>query len=159
MYEAKTTLLVQQRRAGNEAGVSDFNLSQQLAKTFGRQVESTPFLERVSSKSDVSLSLGKLQKMVSSSTDRQPPTVDVKVQHTDPRFAYETANMLGAEFIEYVLELRLTEIAKLQAAAASLCKIYVGCRANAVKINKMLPDRSQKLTKSGKIKLKCIKNS
>lgn len=119
VYEAKTTLLVQQRRAGNEAGVSDFNLSQQLAKTFGRQVESTPFLERVSSKSDVSLSLGKLQKMVSSSTDRQPPTVDVKVQHTDPRFAYETANMLGAEFIEYVLELRLTEIAKLQAAAAS----------------------------------------
>ena len=119
VYEAKTTLLVQQRRAGNEAGVSDFNLSQQLATTFGRQVESTPFLERVSLKPDVPLGLGKLQSMVSSSTGRQPPTVDVKVQHTDPKFAYETANMLGAEFIEYVLELRLTEIAKLQAAAAS----------------------------------------
>ena len=50
VYEANSTLLVQQRRGGFSPGVSDFSLSGQLAITYGTLIGSTPFLREVLNK-------------------------------------------------------------------------------------------------------------
>ena len=42
VYEARASLLVQQRRVGLEPGVSDFSVSQELAATYSRQVSPNP---------------------------------------------------------------------------------------------------------------------
>jgi len=119
IYEASATLLVQQRRSGFSPGISDFNLSEQLAVTYGTLVASSPFLKQVIENTDVPLSLGTLKGMVRTETGDRPPTVTISVQHTDPELTYTTANVVAEEFIGYVVKQRLVEIANLQAAAAA----------------------------------------
>ena len=43
----------------------------------------------------------------------------ISVRSTDPKLAQDTANIVAVEFIDYVIEERLVEIANLQAAAAA----------------------------------------
>ena len=47
MYEARATLLVQQRNSSFSAGVSDFGVSRQLATTYKRLIKASPFLSKV----------------------------------------------------------------------------------------------------------------
>ena len=118
VYEARASLLVQQRRMGLEPRVN-FSVSQELADTYSRQVRSTPFLERLAQDPDVTLSAGRLRGMVSASTGSRPPTVEIKVKDSDPVLAYTTADKVAEEFIDYVVELRLAEIGRLQTAAVA----------------------------------------
>ena len=57
--------------------------------------------------------------MVSASTGSRPPTVEIKVKDSDPVLAYTTADKVAEEFIDYVVELRLAEIGRLQTAAVA----------------------------------------
>ena len=125
VYEASSTLLVQQRRGGFTPSVSDFSLSGQLALTYGTQVGSTPFFDQITEKGvlpkqqGVDLNTLQLKGMVTASTTDKPPTVTIDVRHGDPQIAATTANVLANEFIEYVIQQRLVEISNLQTAAAS----------------------------------------
>ena len=119
LYEAETTLLVQQRRAGGQPGVSDVGVSQQLAATYRLQVGSAPFLGRVVQDPGVDLSVGQLRGMLSAVTGSSPPTLLLKVKHSDPNLATSIADRVSEMFISYVIELRLGEIARLQTAAAA----------------------------------------
>jgi len=119
VYEAEAVLLVQQRRAGFQAGVSDVGVSQQLAATYRIQVTSAPFLERVAEDPDVGLSVGQLRQMLAARTTSQPPTLVINVKDGDPNVASATADKVAQTFINYVIELRLAEIARLQVAAAA----------------------------------------
>ena len=66
MYEAKGVVLVQYRGSGLSAlGVSDFNRSEQLAATYKRLITAQPFLERVSDRDDVDLSINQLSSSLS----------------------------------------------------------------------------------------------
>ena len=124
IYEASSTLLVQQRRGGFSPSVSDFSLSGQLALTYGTQVRSTPFFDHVTEnkaldKEGVSLNTRQLKAMVSAATSDKPPTVTINVRHGDPQLTATVSNTLASEFIEYVIQQRLVEISNLQTAAAS----------------------------------------
>ncbi len=124
IYEAESVLLVQQRRGGFSPGVSDFSVSGQLAVTYGTLVGSTPFLKDLLDKkaletNDIHLSLDKLKGMINADTGERPPTVTISVRSNDRGIAQGAANIVALEFIDYVVEQRLVEIANFQSAAAA----------------------------------------
>ena len=119
VYEAKVTLLVQQRGGGFSPGVSDFRLSGQLASTYGRLVRTTPFLSKVSNDTELPVSAGALQGMIAATTGSNPPTLDIRARSSNPELAATVASVVAREFIDFVVEQRLAEIARLQAAAAT----------------------------------------
>jgi non-specific protein-tyrosine kinase len=119
VYEAEAVLLVQERRAGLAPGVSDVGVSRQLAATYRVRVTSAPFLERVVQDPDVDLSVGQLRAMLAAFTGSDPVTLVINVKHGDPNLASATADKVADTLTNYVIELRLAEIARLQAAAAA----------------------------------------
>ncbi len=119
VYEAKATLLVQQRRGGLTPGASDFALSEQLASTYSRLVRTSPFLTRVLEKNDLPQDVASLKKMIAATPDSNPPVVEIAVRHTNPVMAATIADVVAHEFIDYVIEQRLAEIARLQSAATA----------------------------------------
>ncbi len=115
IYQTHATLLVEQRRAGyTSAGISDYGISSQLAKTYARLITAGPFLQKVSEKENLER-LGQ----ISTRTQENPPLLEIHVRDTNPNLVAEVANALALNFIDHVIEQRLTEIAKLQAAATA----------------------------------------
>ena len=55
---------------------------------------------------------------VSASTGTNPPVIIVRVRHGSPVVAASTAQTIAEEFITYAMEKRLSEIARIQSAAA-----------------------------------------
>lgn len=121
IYEARATLLVQQHIGGLARSPSDFILSEHLANTYSRQVRASPFLEKVVQKhiNEITFGVGELKSMINATTGRNPPMVELRVWHNNPVIAADTADLLAREFIDYIVELRLAEIARLQSAAAA----------------------------------------
>ena len=119
VYEASATLLVQQRRANLSPGISDYRLSEQLASTFSRQVTASPFLERVLENHDLSLSVLILRNMISVRIDNDPPLLEIKARDSNAESAAIIADFLAGDFVDYVIEQRLAEIGRLQAAATA----------------------------------------
>jgi len=117
MYEATSTLLVEQRRSGGVAGVSDFTLSEDLARMYMKQILSTPFISRVAEEPDVKYTVDELKLMLTATAHINPPTLDIIVRNINKNEASEIANKVAATFINYTVELRLAEIAKIQTAA------------------------------------------
>ena len=116
IYEANATLLVQHRNPGGAPGVSDVNVSRQLAATYVRLLKASPFLSKVrENNTDVLLSLGGL----SATIGIDPPTLNISVRDKDAEVAAATTDIVAREFIDYVIEQRLGEIARVQAAAAA----------------------------------------
>ena len=119
IYQAHASILVQYRGGGTSLGVSDFTRSRELASTYARQVSARPFLERVEQSGQVPFNADRLRTMISSNTEATPPAVEVIVKHSDPGLAAATAQVLAEQFINYAVEQRLAEIARLQTAAAA----------------------------------------
>ena len=119
VYEAKATILVQYRGGGFIPGFSDFRRSEELAATYRRLVTAKPFLDGVQ-RSPSGLPEGlPLASMVSASTVSNPPVLEVKVRHGDPDVAAAAAQVVAREFIDYAIQQRLAEFARLRVAAAS----------------------------------------
>ena len=118
VYEAKATVLIQSRSGSFSLGASDFNQGDRLATTYQRQVTTKPFLVRLEQEG-IGFELTQLRDMISASTESNPPVVELKVRHRDPDVAAITAEFVAEKFIDYTIEQRLTEIARVQAAATS----------------------------------------
>lgn len=114
LYEVHATLLVEQRSSGLSAGVSDYQISSHLAKTYGKLIMADPFLDLVKEKNGFSR-LGR----ISTKVQEKPPMLEIYVRDSDPNLASEVANALALNFVDYVIERRLTEIARVQAAASA----------------------------------------
>jgi len=114
VYEASATLLVEQRSPSFVPGLSDFRLSTQLATTYARKLKAQPFLSSVRETSDLPR-LGSIKTTVKS----DPPALEISVQDRDPALAAESANTLAQQFLTFILEQRLADIASLQAAAVA----------------------------------------
>jgi capsular exopolysaccharide synthesis family protein len=107
-YEATTTILVQYRSSGFGLGASNFQQSEELASTYRRLLIAAPFL------SSIELS----GASVLASNAKNPPVIIVKVRHGNPVVAASTAQTIAEEFVTYAMEKRLSEIARIQSAAA-----------------------------------------
>ena len=114
LYEAEATIIVQ-----SWGGEDESSRSQEHAAAYRLMVTSRPFLERLHDRGDVPFDLSTLVTMVSAATGTNPPLVHIRARHADAEFAAMTANVVSEYFIEYALERRLAEIARLQAAAAA----------------------------------------
>ena len=95
MYEAKSTLLVEQRRTGGVAGVSDFTLSEDLARMYMKQILSTPFISRVAEEPDVKYNIDELKLMLTADAHINPPTLDVIIRNSDKTEAADVANKIA----------------------------------------------------------------
>ena len=120
VYNASATLLVKQSSGRLSLGTNDFRVSQQLASTYRRLVTSGPFLEEVAHVEGVNHSAGQIRGMVSATTSTDPPSLEIHVRGSDRFAVAEVANVVAIEFVDYVVEQRLGEIANLQSAAAAL---------------------------------------
>lgn len=119
VYEARATLLVKQGAGSFDLTGTNFAISNRLASTYQRIVVTTPFLEQVVKKSDTPYSVGKLKSMISASRSNEPPILEIRARNNDPRVAAQVAELVAVNFIDYVIEQRLAEIARLQSAAAA----------------------------------------
>ena len=118
IYEAGAIILVQHRGSGFVPGTSDFRRSQELAATYRRLLTANPFLKQARQNSAIT-DIGGEFGSVSASTDSNPPVLNVRARHRDPTVAAITAQVVAEEFIDYAIEQRLAEIARLQSAAAA----------------------------------------
>ena len=109
LFQASSTILVQYRGTGLDLGLSDLSKSNELASTYRRLITARPFLERIPLDG----------ASVSVTTGTNPPTINIHVRHRDAASAAAVAQDVSDSFIDYAIELRLTQIAKLQAAAAA----------------------------------------
>ena len=57
--------------------------------------------------------------MISASTGSAPPTLNIRARSNNAKLAAEIADVVALDFMDYVIEQRLVEIARLQAAAAA----------------------------------------
>ena len=114
LYEAKATLLVEQRSSGLSTSISDYSLSARLSKTYAKLLTADPFLDQVRETNGFER-LGSVQTR----TQENPPLIEIYVRDSDRVLVGEVANAISLNFIDYVIERRLTEIARLQAAASA----------------------------------------
>jgi capsular exopolysaccharide synthesis family protein len=119
VYQATASILVQQRGSGFSLVPSDFGASNRLASIYRRQATAKPFLDRLAAREDIPFSAGALRSMVSANTSANPPILEIKVRHHTPDVAALIAQTGAEELIDYAIEQRLTEIARVQSAAAA----------------------------------------
>ena len=98
-------------------GLSDFGRSNELAATYTRLITSKTFLDSVQLDGAVPFGPRNLPSLVSAETDSNPPVINLKVKYTDPAYAAITAQIVADQFIVYIVEQRLADIARLQSAA------------------------------------------
>ncbi len=118
VYEARAVLLVRYSGGTLLPTTGNFNQSNELASAYQRLVTASPFLQRVSEQEGFGMSSGALRSMVSARAFEDPPIVEIRAKHSDPDIAAATAQTVADEFTEFVIERRLTEIARIQNAAA-----------------------------------------
>ncbi len=119
IYEAKATILVQFRGSSLAAGFSDFRRSEELASTYRRLATAKPFFEAARQNGGDALSGVSLESAISASTQSNPPVLEIKAKHNNPDVAAITAQIVSEEFIDYAIEQRLSEFARLRSAAAA----------------------------------------
>ena len=119
VYEARATILVQYRGSGLVPGFSDFRRSEELAATYRRLVTANPFLEVARQNGGDALNGVNLASVISASTASNPPVLEIKARHRDPNLAAVSAQIVAEEFIDFAIEQRLAEFARLSSAAAS----------------------------------------
>ena len=118
MYEASATLLVNSRGGGGfSLGDADFSRSTQLATTYERLVTAAPFPQRVQQSGQLP-NAGALGS-ISASSAGTPPLIEIRARNRSPEVASVTAQVVAEEFIDYTIERRLAEIARIQVAAAA----------------------------------------
>ena len=110
--------MVQYGGSGFGLGTSNFSQGAELAATYSRLVTARPFLDRVRQHSAFASDPASLGS-VSASRDSNPPVLVIKVRHRDPVSAATSAQVVAEEFIDYVIERRLGEIARRQTIAAA----------------------------------------
>ena len=119
IYEAKATILVQFRGSSLSAGFSDFRRSEELAATYRKLATARPFFEAARQNRGDDLSGVSLESAISASTQSNPPVLEFKAKHSDPVVAASTAQIVSEEFIDYAIQQRLAEFARLRTAAAA----------------------------------------
>ncbi len=95
IYEAKATILVQFRGSSLSAGFSDFRRSEELAATYRKLATARPFFEAARQNRGDDLSGVSLESAISASTQSNPPVLEFKAKHSDPKVAAPTAQILS----------------------------------------------------------------
>jgi non-specific protein-tyrosine kinase len=100
VYQATTTILIDQAPDVRTADYTSVILSERLAMTYVELITKRPVLEEVVERLDLDIEADALKGTITVTQTRDSPVLDVKVQHTDPDTAATLANTLVEVFIE-----------------------------------------------------------
>ena len=117
VYTARSTFLIQESRSGLGPGIGDLQTSQDLARTYRQLLTTRPLMQRVIEEANLPQGVDQLSNKVRVSVRSGTPLVDVEVKASDPDSPVAIANTLTQVFIQDRQTTRLTEIARLEAAA------------------------------------------
>ena len=100
VYEASTTLLVNQSQNPGVVAYNDILTNERLTRTYGELIRKRPVLEQAIKKLQLPYSVEQLGKMVSTRVIRDTTLLELTAESTDPRQAAEMANAVAEAFIE-----------------------------------------------------------
>lgn len=107
VYEAKTTMLVNQSQAVTGPTYNDVLANQQLTKTYGQIVTSSLVLDPVAEQTGMAFE--ELRDKVSAGVRRETQLIDITVRDTDPERAATLANRIGEAFAAQIRDAQLIQ--------------------------------------------------
>ncbi len=121
IYEAGVTLLLQQSAGANPGlrTLTDIQTSERLTTTYRELITTRPVLEDVVVAMNLANSPESLRGKIRASTVLNTSLLRLFVRDPNPQLAAEMAGTLADVFIRRVQDDQLTQIARLQAAAAA----------------------------------------
>jgi len=111
IYQASTTLLINEAPATRSADYTSILTSERLAQTYVEMLTKQPVLQAVVDEVGVNLKPEELQKMVNVTLVRDTQLIEVRVENPDPALAAKIANVLVAKFTEQTQSLQASRYA------------------------------------------------
>lgn len=99
VYEGKVTLIVGQSLTSTNPDYNAILASQRLSQTYADLATTTPILQKVLSKSGLTLTPDEFRKQVSADAPLDSTLVHITIRDSDPQHAADLANSLAAEMI------------------------------------------------------------
>ena len=100
VYEASTTLLVNQAQTPGVVAYNDVLTSERLTKTYGELIRKRPVLEDALAELKLPFSPERLNAMLSVRVVRDTMLLELKAESTDPQQAADIANAVARAFIK-----------------------------------------------------------
>jgi succinoglycan biosynthesis transport protein ExoP len=100
IYQASTTLLINEAPANRTTDYSSILTSERLAQTYTEMLSKNPVLQAVIDELGLSMQTRDLQKMIDVQMVRDTQLIEVKVDNPDPVLAAKIANVLVARFAD-----------------------------------------------------------
>lgn len=117
VYQASTTVLINEAPATRSTDYASLVLSERLAQTYAELMVKAPVLEEVINRLQLPYAVTSLKKVVQVQPVRDTTLIEVRVEDADPHRAAEIANTLVAVFAE---QNRALQAARYDASKQSL---------------------------------------
>jgi capsular exopolysaccharide synthesis family protein len=111
VYQATTSILIDQAPDARTADITSLMLSEQLTSTYAQLMTKRPVLEEVLEQLDVGMGPNSLRGAIQVLPTVDTQIIEIKVQHTDPVAAADIANTLVQVFSEQNEELQASRYA------------------------------------------------
>ncbi len=155
VYQASTTVLIDQAPDARMPDYTSLIMSQQLASTYAQLMTKRPVLEEVIDHLDLSLGPNSLRAAIQVSPIQNTQLIEIKVQHTDPVAAANIANKLVSVFSDQNTELQASRYAaSKESMSAQLAKLEDQIQHTETSISELGFPR----TESGKAELERFQN-
>jgi capsular exopolysaccharide synthesis family protein len=110
MYQASSTILVNQVQSPGPAGYNDVLTSERLASTYTQLLQSASLRDEVIAQLELPLTADTLKKRTKVAPVRATQLVGIDVQDTDPGRATAIANTLAQVFIRHAQEIQTSNV-------------------------------------------------
>ncbi len=117
VYEASTTLLIDQARNSQPSDNSAITASERLARTYAQLLTKRPVVEESLTRLELSTDLDEIKNGVRVQIVQDTQLIELKVQNTNPILAAELANVMVEVFAEQISAL---QAGRFDASKASL---------------------------------------
>lgn len=116
IYQASTTLLVNEAPATKTADYTTIMTSERLTGTYAKMLSNSPLLTQVITQTGLPLTTDALKQMISAEPIQDTQLIQVSVKSTDPATAAIVANTLVVIFANQIQELQSSRFAQSKAS-------------------------------------------
>lgn len=111
IYQASTTLLINEAPANRSADYTSILTSERLARTYAEMLTKKPVLNDVITELNLNMDVTRLQKNIQVELIRDTQLIEIIVDDTDPQRAANIANTLFEKFSEETISLQASRYA------------------------------------------------
>jgi len=111
VYEAATTLLVNEAPVAKSIDYTSILTSERLARTYAELLTKKPVMEAVIERMELEMGVNDLLEVVKVQLVRDTQLIELKVEHTNPVLAADIANGIVEVFSEQNIELQISRFA------------------------------------------------